>query len=207
MDNILIFGDSITTGEFDTLGGGWADRLKAYIFERRLSGGVPKPIYTYELGIPAQDTAGLKGRILTEAKAREDDGEKSMVLLAIGINDSKVLKSTQQNLVPISDFESTYESILLELANNGFSCSVIGLTRANESAPRVSDTLFVNSEIEKYDSVIQKLAAKHTLDYIPMADLFLDKPELLVDSVHPNAEGHRLMFERVREYLEKVYIL
>lgn len=207
MDNLLIFGDSITTGEFDVEGGGWADRLKSHVFKRRLDGTLPKPIYTYELGIPAQDTAGLKSRILAEIKAREDPGEVSAVLLAIGINDSKVLKATNKNVVSLSDFKTRYESILFELKENGYACSVVGLTRVNESVPRTSDTLFVNDEIQKYDGVIQELAAQYSLHYIPVSDLFLERADLLVDSVHPNAEGHRMMFERVKEHLEKAGII
>lgn len=83
----------------------------------------------------------------------------------------------------------------------------MGLTRVNEAAPRSQNTRFVNSEIDKYDSVIKDLSGRHSLIYIPMSNIFLEHQELLVDSVHPNAEGHKLMFERVREHLEKAGII
>lgn len=204
MDNLFIFGDSITHGEFDAEGGGWATRLKTHIYERRLAGG--SALYAYPLGIPAEMSAGVVQRFFAEIKAREDPGESGAVILATGINDSKVSDETGTNLVPLETFRSNYEKMLAELQQNGYTPIAVGLTRVNESAPRKS-TRFINSEINKYDSVIRSLCEQKKAVYVEMGDLFLDRQDLLVDSVHPNAEGHRLMFERVKGELEKMGIL
>lgn len=206
MDNLLIFGDSITRGEFDLEGGGWAERLKAYAFARRVLEG-QKPLYVYPLGIPGESSDGVTKRLIAEISIRQDPGEEGLVLLATGINDSKIMSETGTNATELSIFTKRYEKFITDSKDFGATVWCIGLTRSDESGTPTSQNRFVNAEIEKYDAEIKRLAALHGVPYIQMSDVFPTNSQYMSDTVHPNAEGHRLMFERVKEHLEKAGIL
>ena len=56
-----------------------------------------------------------------------------------------------------------------------------------------------------YDKMLQEIASREKLLFIPQHDVL--GPEHQLDGDHPNAEGHRLLFERVKEHLEKAGII
>jgi len=99
MFGILAFGDSIVFGRGESPSIGWAGRLKSY-FEVRGSHNS-----LFNLGIPGDTSSTLLERFAAELKSRikyvySDD--KYIVLLAIGMNDSKSVGSqanieTEQN--------------------------------------------------------------------------------------------------------------
>src|SRR4051794_3073952 len=82
---VLVFGDSITYGKWDELGG-WADRLKQYYDAKAIKSQTRDFPNVYNLGISANKTVDLMERFETETKARLED--PLALVFAIGINDS-----------------------------------------------------------------------------------------------------------------------
>src|ERR1043166_2094143 len=88
--NVLVFGDSIAYGEFDSRGG-WASRLKTDYFAEWVKNPDNDPPLLYNLGIASDVTARLARRLPAEAEARRSlwfGPENLALVIAIGINDS-----------------------------------------------------------------------------------------------------------------------
>ncbi|MCK4745124.1 hypothetical protein KAS41_03605 [Candidatus Parcubacteria bacterium] len=196
---ICVFGDSISQGYNDYRGGGWINRLKKYFDLSNYD------ISVFNLGVSGDNTFDLLKRFNIEAKARNPE----LIIFAIGINDSQYINSKNNPSVLLSDFNKN----LLKLKNlsKKFTNKIIfiGLTKVDElkvmPIPWSITKYYDNKNIKKYDLIIKNFCEKNNLPFIEMFDLL--KNEDLEDGLHPNSEGHKKMFIRVRDFLIKNKII
>lgn len=190
---ICIFGDSITWGASDYEKGGWVERLKAYFLQQS------DDVSVYNLGISGDTTEGVLERFEGEAKNRQAD----VIVFAIGINDSQYVKSNGELGVTFETFEKNISRLadMAKKLNGKVVC--VGLTKVDERKARsvYSDACYDNKSIKNYDAVIKSVCERENMDFIEMFDL-LELSDL-DDGVHPNAEGHRKMFEKVKAAIVK----
>lgn len=190
---ICIFGDSITWGVEDVEKGGWVDRLKTYKFSQDRLADV------YNLGISADTTDDVLARFEAEATARGCDA----LVFAIGTNDSLFLVEEHRNNTPLGSFEKNLHELIVLGRKITDQMTFIGLTMVDETKTRPvawrHGIHYTNEFVSAYDAVIKKVCAQEGIGYIPMFDMLA--PEDLSDGLHPNAEGHRKMFERMTEAL------
>lgn len=210
MSDLIIFGDSITYGASDAVAGGWANQLARLVDKKRIESGSLRP-YVYNLGVPSEDIRDTRKRFEHEIVAREDPGDPYALIFAVGINDSRVLLVDGSHRVPLEEFKTVYEEVVRAARANAAHIVLLGLTAVDElrvnPVPWRSDAAYRNDYIRTYDVAIATIATANDLLYIPMFDLFDNRPDLLTDGLHPNAEGHRMMFERVRKCLEDAKII
>ncbi len=197
---ILVFGDSIVWGAFDSEGGGWVERLKLYM---RAKGDID----VYNLGISGGKTPGLLERLESETKVRIEEDEETIIVFAIGINDSYFVHSKNSLIVPPEQFKENIQR-LIDLAQK-FSSKIIfvGLTLVDESKttpiPWNTDKSYKNENIKKYNEIIKSICKDKNTYFVEIFDKWLqsDYQTLLEDGLHPNSKGHQKIFETVRGYL------
>ena len=199
MVNILVFGDSITYGAWDEEGG-WVQRLRKYL-----------ELYyeTYNLGVSGDTTDNLINRFDFEAKARIDANGDNIILFSIGTNDCLFLKGKKSYWVEERDFKNNLK-LLVKLAKQ-YSKKIVflGLTLVDESKvnplPWDTDKSNNNKSIALYNKIIKTIAVENKLLFIDIYEYFnkIKYKELLEDGDHPNTEGHKLIFEIVKESLIK----
>lgn len=206
---ILCFGDSITYGNWDPKGG-WVGRLREYLDSKSLENYSGNDLYstyytlTYNLGIPGETSPGLLERFETELAMRYNPDELNIILIAVGINDSRFYKSEDRHETDIDEFRQNIwdlEEIAKKYTND---VAFIGLTPVDESRTNPlswePDAIYKNEYIEKYDAVIKEFCTSRN---IPFIDIFngmkeLEVSKLLEDGIHPNQEGHKVMEEIIR---------
>ncbi len=182
---ICIFGDSITWGAYDLELGGWANRLKIY-FDNK--GDYVTDVYN--LGVSGDNVSDVLKRFDVEAQARTPD----TIILAIGINDSSDPSSPQGT--NFSKFESEFKQLLEKSHKYTKRIIIVGLTNVDEESGNHG---YKNSSIEKYDEIIKTISVNENLSFV---DLFKSLiKEDLVDGLHPNANGHRKIFEKIKEFV------
>ena len=154
MSKVLVFGDSITWGAIDTQGGGWVERLRLYVWGKG-------DVDVYNLGVSGEKTPDLLERFNPETKARIKEDEETIVIFAIGINDSYFIHSKNDFMTPIEKFKENIGK-LINLAQK-FSSKIIfvGLTPVDESRttpiPWNTDKSYENESVKKYDEVINSV--------------------------------------------------
>lgn len=212
MAQILVFGDSITDGAFDP-SGGWADRLKQHFMAKNMQGDVVQDEndWVYNLGISGNLTDDVQERIETESIARKVDREnrKSIFVFAIGINDS--CRKGDDNPLPRSNEEKFVQNYnkLIDLARrytNKIIC--VGLTPVDEkqTTPIYNLYWYKNDRISQFDKLIRELATKSRAEFVDVHKAYLSQPdfkELLIDGLHPNEAGHRIIFNLVKPIVEQ----
>jgi lysophospholipase L1-like esterase len=187
MPNICIFGASITWGAFDREAGGWADRLKTHFWQK---GDTDTDVYNY--GVSGDKVSDVLKRFDFEAAIKPPN----IVLFSVGINDS--LHSVNFKGTPLEEFRKNYQQLIERAKKFTEKIIIVGLTNVDEEIERKG---YKNEEIKKYNKVMKEVAAEKNLKFI---DLFgiLTKEDLSIDGLHPDANGHKKIFERVLEVLE-----
>lgn len=186
MSVICVFGDSITWGAWDLEFGGWANRLRLYCdnqsdFETEV----------YNLGVDGDYVRDVLKRFDVEAQARNPD----IIILAIGINDSS--HPSNPRGTDLGKFEVQFKELLEKTRKFTDKIIVLGLTNVNEKSGNHG---YANSNISLYDDKVKSIAKNQNL---PFVDLFNTLAEdELADGLHPNAKGHKKIFEKVKEVLK-----
>ena len=211
MTQILIFGDSIAYGAWDKESG-WVQRLRKFLDEKNLT---DSDFYcrVYNLGISGNSSKNLLERFEFETKQRLKESEETIIVFAIGINDSCFVHSENSHRVPINKFKENIQK-LTDLAKK-FSSKIIfvGLTPVDETKttpiPRDINKSYKNENIRKYNEIIKSVCEENEILFIEIFEdwIKLNYENLLEDGLHPNSEGHKKIFESVKEFLIKNKII
>ena len=186
---ILIIGDSFVEGVGDDVSGGWSARLNQFGSYNVTS-----------LGIGGDNTRDVLLRIPSSDRHKQHKWD--LILVEVGLNDSRWRPSKSSNEVPINEFRENLKKIAKQLSFVGHTIVFLGLTRVNEklAAPYKEDKYYINKEINIYDNAIKEISYKIGCEYIPVPHL-APKDELLSDGLHPSPAGHKLILASVLAYL------
>jgi lysophospholipase L1-like esterase len=206
---VLIFGDSITQGFWDTEGG-WAARLRKYYDERQIEDlrNNDEPMI-FNLGISDDNSKTILDRFDPEVKARKN-GEELAIVVSTGVNDSYIEGENGFNTSP-EDYEKNLQGLATRAKNYSQKVIFVGLIAADESRTKPAfwrNISYLNERIKSYENTMQKVAEESEIQFVPIHNDFkaqLDRgKKLLADGLHPNNDGHELIFKSVLSELEKL---
>ena len=203
---LIVFGDSITLGCWDT-NGGWVQRLKKYFDKKNIT---DPDFYSlvYNLGVSGDTSKGLLERFETELKPRRKKDEL-VLLFAIGINDSLYLNGEKKNQVSSIKCKSNINKLVQKAKKYSNQVFFLGLTQVDESRtnPRAWDknTSYFNTKVKEYNNIIKQACKENNVHFIPVYDKISVKD--LVDGVHPNNKGHEKIYEIVKQALSENKII
>ncbi len=193
---ISIFGDSITWGLWDHENGGWVAQLRCY-FETNEN----YEVDVYNLGVEGDTTNDLLIRFNTECLARNQ--RPQTIIFAIGINDSQYINTTDNPRTPIEKFQNNLVELINQAKNFSDKIIFLGLTKIDETKtmpiPWSPEKFYSNDNVAKYNLVIKKISNEYNLPFIDLFDLL--KTNELEDGLHPNSDGHKKIFLKVKEFL------
>lgn len=206
---VLVFGDSITQGYWDT-GGGWVNYLREFYDKRQIQDlrGRDEPTI-FNLGVSADTSEDIMNRMNAESLARTRNEHKPAIVVQIGVNDSSIesgrervaLEAYRQNLSTIIDVSKKVASKLV----------FVGSSACDESQTTPvfwGDYHYTNERIKRYERAMHDAAQEHGIAFIPVFDSFLAAVEsgedLLPDGLHPNLAGHKLVYEIVKPKLDEL---
>lgn len=193
IESICIFGDSTAWGAWDMEKGGWVNRLWLFVGNRDEN---YKEIYNQSISGGTSRT--ILARFESEAKSRHADA----IIFQTGGNDSAYKLSSNKNLVSIEEFRTNIDEILVKAKNITENVMFIGGKNCDESKTMpVSwiDICYTNENTKRYNQVIREVCEKHKVIFIDNFGL-LDNEDF-EDGLHPNANGHQKLFERVKDIL------
>jgi len=207
MARILIFGDSIIYGAWDTMRGGWADRLRTFCMEKELKN--PEFDYSvYNLGISGDTSEDVLKRLENEINCRVWENEEIIIIFAIGINDSCFVKSKNIFLSTENSFKKNIQKLIKLSKKYSSKIIFVGLTPVEESKTNpiswsTTGKSYKNKYIKNYDNIMKLVCQENDIYFIDMLKELskIDYKKLLEDGGHPNSKGHQKMFEVVRDFL------
>jgi lysophospholipase L1-like esterase len=207
---VLVFGASITQGFWDTEGG-WVARLRRHYDELQLEDVLSNDEPTiFNLGISGNKVANILKRFTNETEARAHRDEDFAFIFSIGTNDSSIEDGEPR--VELSDYKADLQK-LVELAKT---CSdkilFVGLFPVEEElttpVPWRENLSYTNERLSLFNVTMKEVASNNNLSYISAFDAFKQKMDagekLFADGLHPNNEGHELIFKMVQPELDRI---
>ncbi len=210
MTHVLVFGDSITYGAWDTRGG-WVGRLREFYDK------TPDDEYDilfYNLGVSGDTTEHLLKRFEEELDCRLEPDEDNIVIIQIGKNDSALMNSKgKKSWVDIGRYEANLKRLYELAAKRTDKVLFVGLGTVQEDGAiyerYTPELTYLNEEFRRYDAALKRVAEETGAHYIPVAKKFgrYNPEEVFNDGVHPNNKGHAILFRIVKNYLVRKKIL
>ena len=206
---VLVFGDSIVYGKYDSQGG-WVDRLKTAYADLQLDKPEEDLPSIYNLGVEGETTRRLTARLPREVVTRrnhwEDDTEFAFVF-AIGINDSLVTDDGDFFSSPeqyAHDLQELYDTATLFAKKLLF----IGLTPVEDDNPR--NQYYHSNRVWEFEQALRNFVHEKSLPMVHLFERFDHGKEeefLYANGLHPNDEGHRLIYDAVVPELRKLLVV
>lgn len=201
---VFVFGDSIAQGYFDTKSGGWASQLSMHYLREANSPEGSEWLSVFQLGVSGDTVNGVLDRIDHEVGARRLFEQEECIVLAIGINDSKLIEN-----LPFSeeyDFQANYEKLIDRALKLCPRVICVGLSAVNEEVVNASGSeSFLNNRINLFEDIIKQSSLRKEVAFVPIHDKFLrvcKETDLLADGLHPNTAGHKLIAKEVLAAIE-----
>ncbi|MEK7144650.1 MAG: GDSL-type esterase/lipase family protein [Patescibacteria group bacterium] len=193
--SICVFGDSVSYGAWDMEKGGWINRLWFYVGNR--AGEDYMDIYNQSI------TGGTTGTILerleNEAKVREADA----LIFQTGGNDASYISKPGNFMVQPEKFKENILEIIRRAKKITDKIIFMDLKNCDESRTMpVSwiDIYYTNENIRKYVEIMKEVCSENNVPFLDIEPL---NNEDFDDGLHPNAEGHRKIFEQMKDFLVK----
>lgn len=206
---ILLFGDSIAQGYYDTENGGWANLLATALM-RRKARQTDVPAEFFNLAVSGNFTKHVLARLEQEAKSRVWGDEPMLFIFAVGINDAHLDNGQAVSTPELygQELEKLYR-IAKKLSDTMI---FVGLSPVLEAETRpwlfnsgTHSLAWDNSRIRLFDNVLQDFTQRYSLTYVPLFDGMLQQmsagTSLMMDGLHPNTAGHAYMFGQIQKYL------
>lgn len=206
MANILVYGASVAQGFYDT-GGGWADRLKRYFIQEELKNNWEQSINVFNQALSGDTTKDILSRIAKETTQRLWGKHEAIFIFEAGTNDSIIIDGKPK--VPLKEFKNNLNQLLRFCKTYSNKIIFLGLTPIDESKvapmPWSPTESYFSERIKKYNDTIKLFSHKNDLGFIDLYEEFtkVEFKKYLHDGVHPNSEGHKKIFEIVRDFLVK----
>ena len=167
----------------------------------------------YNLGISGDSTDDLLKRFEFETKQRLHKEDEIIFIFAIGINDSQFICSKNDFSVPANKFQKNIEQLVRLSKKVSLKTVFIGLTPVDERKtmpiPWSTDKSYENEYIKKYDDIIKSICQENNIYFIDIFSEFnkLNYEKLLEDGLHPNSEGHKKIFEIIKDFLVEYKVI
>ena len=208
----FILGSSSTYG-VGSSSAGWADLVKQYLHAKMYAeGGVGEKYEVYNFGKSGAKIDFIKGTFQQQLKDY-GRGQRTIVLVAIGGNNTKAEEEPGNFVSTPQEYKNEMRDVLTLLKNNSDGLIVVGSNGYVDEAktnPKLNPltggrSYFTNARRQHFKEVLQSLC--DGMD-VPIVEPNISQGEwlakyLYMDGLHPNQEGHQLIFEAIKPLLDK----
>jgi lysophospholipase L1-like esterase len=209
MAHLIVFGDSLVYGCWDEEGG-WVQRLRKYLDKLVVGSNFELYFMVYNLGLSDETTETLVKRFDDEIKPRLSEEEENLIILAVGINDSEFFHKNNCPRVSEAKFKANLGKLIDQAKKYTDKIIFIGLTPVDDAKvdpiPWSPDYSYRNKQVKEYNHLIKAVCEKQKIPFLDLLpDLGKDFNQSLVDGVHLNHDGHKILFKKVLDALRKFF--
>jgi lysophospholipase L1-like esterase len=198
---LIVLGDSGVYGWGDPEEGGWCERLRRHWM------GLPGGPVLYPLGVRGDGLERVSARLQSEVLCRGELRRQTPqgILLAVGLNDSaRVGRADGRPQLDAEGFLFGMEQ-LLQRAKAIAPVLVLGLTPVDEAVMPYAEVLWYGIEqVRRYEGLLEEACLEADVPFLPLLDGLLEDSRwlqwLCPDGLHLNSDGHRQVYERVRQW-------
>ncbi len=199
---ITILGASSVFGKIDPKGG-FVGRFKLWHESKDIEYNS-----VYNLGIPGDNTKGMSKRASQEIQARKPD----LVIFSLGSNDAaRNGKINGKLTVDLQAFKKNVNK-LIDIGQKSTSkvvfISAYPIIDSKTHPFRDTDKYYSMSDLSLYVEETKKICQAKKVPYLDIFSLFLSqdyKKYIFKDGLHCNSQGHQLIFQELKKFLQNLY--
>jgi lysophospholipase L1-like esterase len=199
---VLVFGDSIAYGAWDTEGG-WVDRLKRGAHSQTVkSKGVDK-LQIINLGIGGDTSTKILSRMEKEIESRHSASWPFAFVFAFGSNDERSINGEVET--PLEAFKQNVGEIVNVARKYTSKILFLGIPPIGGSTAILKGQEYSDERIKIYERVMEQIVEAEGMQCINIRAVFAqtDYSELFsYDNIHPSNKGHELIAEAVESKLK-----
>lgn len=203
MYRVFILGDSVIAGRGVTKSQSWPILLSDYLFNDN------QESFVYELGINGESSKGLLVRLRHEISSRVNKirpDENLIIILGIGLNDSKEATSTLDIKKLIDNFSDNLKELLKICQYFSTKIIFVGPNPVSDSRMKELKIPLLNHFILEYSKAIEAVCILEKVSFINVFDIWPKKDYLRClsdDGMHPNHFGHSNIYKIIAENITK----
>lgn len=198
---LIVLGDSGVYGWGDPQEGGWCERLRRHWMD------LPNGPVLYPLGVRGDGLERVAARLDQEVLCRGELRRQRPhgILLAVGLNDAaRVGRADGRPQLDPEGFLFGLQQ-LLPRARQIAPVLMLGLTPVDEAAMPYAEVLWYGlDQVRRYEGLLEEACLEADVPFLPLLEPLMANPCWLQwlesDGVHLNSEGHRAVYERVRNW-------
>lgn len=201
---ILVFGDSLVYGAWDSQGG-WCDRLKQRFHREKNGAAASRKMQLFNLGIGGEDSEALLRRFTTEISTRAKAEWPLVILIATGANDTRMQQAGSPR-ISSEKYRKNLENLIAQAQVVTQSILLVGIAPVQNDTQSFKGTILSNAVLKHYDAIMSAVAAQTGVPKVQLFEALSTSQEQIFssDGVHPNDVGHALIEQLVAVELEKL---
>lgn len=200
---IVVLGSSSLAGVGDPENGGFMGLLKKWHEWNNFKN------ILYNLGISGDTTSGMSKRLTLEASLRKP----GLIIIASGLNDTiRTGSRTTPNVTSLDQFDENIKSLISQAKAM---CDVVFVSvfpiDDKKTAPLAyweKDYFYLLNDAIEYTKHVKDICEAENIPYCDIFNSWLQqdyKKWLHEDGLHPNKEGHKVIYEELKSFLENIY--
>ena len=199
MRTLLIHGASTAAGWYDMERAGWASRLHQEALQvNRVN--PQEAVVVQNTSIPGNTLLGVMKDL--EGVSKYKKLGTVTAILAIGLNESKIMAGRTRPLVSLDRFQDALGSYSDQVEAQGGNVLFLGTEALRESTIVTENgNTFEDDLVAEYDYILETTAAERGYPYVSMVNtlsrLGLENT-VSADGYHPNALGHKAICEALK---------
>lgn len=201
---VLVFGDSITYGAWDTEAG-WVERIKREAHKQTVQSQGSNKLQIINLGIGGDSSTKILKRMPAEIEARYSASWPFVFVITFGANDERSIDGKIET--PIEQFKINVQAIIDLAKQHSSKILFIGIPPIGKSVVEFKGQEYSDERAKEYEQHMQEIVENADLPFVPIRPAFeqagLDTL-YAYDNIHPNDKGHQLIADIVWPKLEEL---
>lgn len=201
---VLVFGDSITYGAWDTEAG-WVERLKRKAHKQTVESQGANKLQVINLGIGGDSSTKILKRMPAEIEARYSTSWPLVFVITFGANDERSIDGKVET--PIEQFEANVKEIIDIAKQHSDQILFLGIPPIGKPVVEFKGQEYSDERVKQYEQHMQSIVEESGLPFVPIRPAFeqVGSDDLYAyDHIHPNDKGHQLIANLVQPKLEKL---
>lgn len=200
---VLVFGDSITYGSWDSQGG-WADRLKSWAHDVTLQSNGAQKMQVLNLGIGGDSSTKILARLRSEIEARQSESWSFVFVFAFGTNDERSIDGMVET--SLEQFTANVREIIAVSKEFTDKIFFVEIPPLGKDVVSFKAQEYSMDRIVAYSQALETVVNELDVQFLPVRTAFESSNSQLFsyDALHPNDEGHRLICEAVKAKIQEL---
>lgn len=197
---VLVFGDSIAYGAWDSQGG-WVDRLKREANQLALESDGQTKLQIINLGIGGDTSTKILARLEAETTARYSVNWPFVFVFNFNANDERTRDDVPETT--LEQFKQNTQAIIDIAKKHSDHILFVGTTPMGEPEVPFKDAVYSDERVMEYEAAQKAIVEAAGIPFIDVREAFESAEEnvFCFDKLHPNDAGHALLANVIKPKL------